>query len=95
MLTRRALAVLLLPSLVLAFATLAPEAAWAALALGLAVLMALIADTLLAPKFSDFRASRQHEPYLSIGIPNPITLSVISHNMPHVWEAADRICRAG
>ncbi len=76
MLTRRALALLLLPALVLAFAALAPEAAWAALTLGLAVTMALIADTLLAPKASDFRVSRQHEPYLSIGIPNPVTLTV-------------------
>ncbi|MEO6062839.1 MAG: DUF58 domain-containing protein [Thermoflexales bacterium] len=76
MLTRRALAVLLLPTLVLAFAALAPEAAWSALTLALGVTMALVADILLAPKASDFRVSRQHEPYLSIGIPNPITLTV-------------------
>jgi uncharacterized protein (DUF58 family) len=90
MLTRRALALLLLPSIVLALATLAPAMAWVALGLAAAVALTLVADFLLAPKAPDFRVSRQHEPYLSIGIANPITLDVMySGKRPTALVARD------
>jgi uncharacterized protein (DUF58 family) len=75
-LTIRGVLLLLLAAPILAAATFAPTLQWVALAYGLLVLALFILDARLAGPIGRFDLLREHDTKLSLGVDNPIHLSV-------------------
>ncbi len=76
LLTRRALVLLLVTSLILVVGTFQPLLVWAALAYLLLVVAMIAADLYLSPRASQFELTRTNDTRLSLGANNRVTISV-------------------
>lgn len=93
MITRRTLFLLLIAAPILALATIARVAVWAAAIYLLAILGLMLADFLLSPRPGDFKPARENESKLSLGADNVVAIVVRRLGSSSTARAVDLLVR--